>query len=255
MVNTLTPTLRDTFVDADGDQVNGTFQIFDSATNTQVGSPIVSKFVASGQAVSVTVPAGLLAEGKTYKFRTSPYDGSHYNTGWSAWKTFTVDTKAPSAPSGIASTDYPTGQWVKGAGQPGTFTVTPPGGSDHTWLEWSLDGVTWTKVATGGAAANKAITVTPPKDGSHTLQVRSVDKADNRSEALEYVFHAGSGGFVQPSEGERTARRLPLVAEAEAGTYTAVAFSWRRSEADPWVRIPVGDVTSGGSTLRAGRSR
>ncbi|WP_435296861.1 DNRLRE domain-containing protein [Streptomyces sp. YPW6] len=251
VVNTLTPTLRDTFVDADGDQVNGTFQIFDSATNTQVGSPIVSKFVASGQAASVTVPAGLLAEGKTYKFRTSPYDGSHYNTGWSAWKTFTVDTKAPSAPSGIASTDYPTGQWVKGAGQPGTFTVTPPGGSDHTWLEWSLDGVTWTKVATGGATANKAITVTPPKDGSHTLQVRSVDKADNRSEALEYVFHAGSGGFVQPSEGERTARRLPLVAEAEAGKYTAVAFSWRRSEADPWVRIPVGDVTSGGSTLTA----
>ncbi|MEV5578762.1 DNRLRE domain-containing protein [Streptomyces parvus] len=251
MVNTLTPTLRDTFVDADGDKVNGTFQIFDNATNTQVGSPIVSKFVASGQAASVTVPAGLLAEGKTYKFRTSPYDGTHYNTGWSAWKTFTVDTKAPSAPTRIASTDYPTGQWVKGEGQPGTFTVTPPGGSDHNWLEWSLDGVTWTKVVTGGAAANKAITVTPPKNGSHTLQVRSVDKADNKSEALEYLFHAGSGGFVQPSEGERTARRLPLVAEAEAGKYNAVAFSWRRSEADPWVRLPVGDVTSGGSALTA----
>lgn len=39
MVNTLTPTLRDTFVDADGDKVNGTFQIFDNATNTQVGNP------------------------------------------------------------------------------------------------------------------------------------------------------------------------------------------------------------------------
>ncbi|NEE16914.1 DNRLRE domain-containing protein, partial [Streptomyces sp. SID7499] len=91
MVNTLTPTLRDTFVDADGDKVNGTFQIFDNATNTQVGNPIVSKFVPSGQAASVTVPAGVLAEGKTYKFRTSPYDGTHYNTGWSAWKTFTVD--------------------------------------------------------------------------------------------------------------------------------------------------------------------
>ncbi|MFE7456036.1 DNRLRE domain-containing protein [Streptomyces sp. NPDC057554] len=250
-VNTLTPTLRDTFVDANGDKVNGTFQIFDSATDKQVGSPVVSKFVPSGQVASVTVPAGVLAEGKTYKFRTSPYDGTHYNTGWSAWKTFTVDTRAPSAPTRIISTDYPAGQWVKGAGQAGTFTVTPPGGTDHNWLEWSLDGVNWTKVTTGGAAAAKAISVAPPKDGTHTLEVRAVDKADNKSEAIEYTFHAGPGGFVQPTEGERTARRLLLLAEAEAVKYNAVSFSWRRSEADPWVRIPAADVTSGGTPLSA----
>ncbi|WP_331745235.1 sugar-binding protein (plasmid) [Streptomyces anulatus] len=250
VVNTLTPTLRDTFVDANGDKVNGTFQVYDNVTNTQVGSPIVSKYVASGQAASVTVPAGVLVNGKTYKFRTSPYDGAHYNTGWSAWKTFTVDTSAPSAPTQITSTDYPSGQWVKGAGQPGTFTVTPPA-ADHNWLEWSLDGVTWTKVVTGGSSAAKAISVTPPRNGTHTLQVRSADKADNKSEAREYIFHAGSGGFSQPSEGERTARRLPLVAEAEAGKYNQVSFSWRRSEADPWVKIPAGDVTSGGTALTA----
>jgi RHS repeat-associated protein len=250
LVNTTTPTLRDTFVDADGDKVNGTFQIYDSASNTQVGDVLVSTYVPSGQAASVTVPSGLLANGRTYRFRTSPYDGTHYNQGWSAWKTFTVDTSAPSAPTRIASADYPTDKWVKGEGQPGTFTVTPPA-ADHNWLEWSLDGVTWQKVATGGSTAAKALTVTPPRNGTHTLQVRAVDKADNKSEALEYVFHAGSGGFVQPAEGERTARRLPLVAEAEAGTYDAVAFSWRRSEADAWTRIPAGDVTSGGNPLTA----
>lgn len=250
-VNTTTPTLRDTFVDADGDKVNGTFQIHDNATNAQVGDVIVSKYVASGSAASVTVPSGVLSNGKTYKFRTSPYDGTHYNNGWSAWKTFTVDTSAPSAPSKIVSTDYPTGQWVKGEGQAGTFTVTPPSGSDHNWLEWSLDGVTWTKVATGGASANKSVGITPPRNGTHTLQVRSVDKADNKSEALEYVFHAGSGGFVQPSDGERTARRLPLVAEADAAKYDRVSFSWRRAEADAWVRIPVGAVTSGGQAVSA----
>ncbi|MGW2052247.1 DNRLRE domain-containing protein, partial [Streptomyces sp. NPDC001858] len=250
MVNTLTPTLRDTFVDTDGDKVNGTFQIYDNATDTQVGNVIVSKYVASGSAASVTVPAGVLAHGKTYKFRTSPYDGTHYNTGWSAWKTFTVDTAAPSAPTQITSTDYPSGQWVKGVGQAGVFTVTPPA-ADHNWLEWSLDGVTWTKVATGGSAAAKNISVTPAKNGTHTLQVRSVDKADNKSEAREYVFHAGPGGFVQPAEGERTARRLPLVAEADASKYDKVSFSWRRSEADPWVQIPAGDVTLGGTALSA----
>ncbi|MGW0828051.1 DNRLRE domain-containing protein [Streptomyces sp. NPDC002845] len=249
-VNTTTPTLRDTFVDANGDQVNGTFQIYDNATNTQVGDVIVSKYVPSGQVASVTVPAGVLANGKTYKFRTSPYDGTHYNTGWSAWKTFTVDTSAPSAPTKIVSTDYPSGSWVKGAGQAGTFTVTPPA-ADHNWLEWSLDGVTWTKVSTGGSTADKALSITPLKDGTHTLQVRSVDKADNKSEAIEYTFHAGPGGFVQPADGERTARRLSLVAEADAGKYDSVSFSWRRSEADDWVAIPVGDVTADGNAVTA----
>ncbi|GAQ70172.1 tRNA(Glu)-specific nuclease WapA precursor [Streptomyces turgidiscabies] len=249
-VNTTTPTLRDTFVDPNGDKVDGTFQIYDSATDTQVGDVLVSPFVPSGQVTSVNVPSGLLANGKTYKFRTSPYDGTHYNTGWSAWKTFTVDTSAPSAPTQITSTDYPTSSWVKGAGQAGTFTVTPPA-TDHNWLEWSLDDVTWTKVSTSGSASAKNISVTPPNDGTHLLQVRSVDKADNKSEPVEYTFHAGPGGFVQPAEGERTARRLPLAAEADAAKYNAVKFSWRRSKADVWTEIPPTDVTAGGTALTA----
>jgi RHS repeat-associated protein len=248
VVNTTTPTLRDTFVDTDGDKVNGTFQIFDSATNTQVGSPIVSPFVPSGQVASVTVPAGVLTNGKTYKFRTSPYDGGHYNLGWSAWKTFRVDTAAPSAPTAITSTDYPSGAWVKGAGQVGTFTVTP-NGTDHNWLEWSLDGVTWTKVATGGATAAKALSIAPPEDGTHTLQVRQVDKADNKSEAIDYTFHAGPGGFSSPEDGTRTARRLSLVAEADAAKYNAVTFQWRRSAEDAWADVPVSAVTVGGASL------
>ncbi|MFF3158729.1 RHS repeat-associated core domain-containing protein [Streptomyces sp. NPDC057910] len=248
MVNTTSPTLRDTFVDADGDKVDGTFQIFDTATDKQVGDVLVSKYVPSGQVASVVVPSGLLAEGRTYKFRTSPYDGSHYNLGWSDWKTFTVDTKAPSAPLKIASSDYPSDKWVKGAGQAGVFTVTPPA-TDAAALEWSLDGVTWTKVSTSGAPAGQSLSITPPKDGTHTLQVRAVDTADNKSEAVSYTFHAGPGGFVQPDSGERSARRLPLVAEADGATYDQVSFSWRRSEADPWTPVPVKDVTSGGQAL------
>ncbi|WP_406000272.1 RHS repeat-associated core domain-containing protein [Streptomyces sp. NBC_00829] len=250
VVNSTTPVLRDTFVDANGDKVNGTFEIRDSVTDTQVGNYLVSPWVASGQPASVTVPAGVLTNGKTYKFRTSPYDGTHYNLGWSAWKTFTVDASAPSAPTGISSTDYPSTAWVKGVGQAGVFTVTP-NGTDHNWLEWSLDGVTWTKVATGGSTAAKAITVTPDKDGTHTFQVRQVDKADNKSEAISYGFHAGPGGFVQPGAGERTARRLPLVAEADAAKYDKVSFSWRRSDADAWVQIPADDVTADGTALTA----
>ncbi|RPK37199.1 hypothetical protein EES39_30995 [Streptomyces sp. ADI92-24] len=85
------------------------------------------------------MPSGVLSNGKTYKFRTSPYDGSHYNLGWSAWKTFTIDTSSPSAPTKITSTDYPSDKWIKGAGQAGTFTVTPPA-ADHNWLDghWTV---------------------------------------------------------------------------------------------------------------------
>jgi YD repeat-containing protein len=81
--------------------------------------------------------------------------------------------------------------------------------------------------------------------------VRTVDKADNKSEAVDYTFHAGPGGFIQPADGERTARRLPLVAEADSAKYDNVSFSWRRSEADPWVKIPAGDVTAGATPLTA----
>ncbi|GAA0432236.1 DNRLRE domain-containing protein [Streptomyces luteireticuli] len=248
VVNTTTPTLRDAFVDADGDSVNGTFQIFDAATDKQVGNLLVSKYVPSGQVASVRVPPGVLENGKTYKFRTTPFDGTHYNDDWSNWKSFTVDTKAPSAPAKITSDDYPSDKWVKGTGQTGDFTVTPPH-DDCNWLEWSLDGVTWTKTETGGKDSDQKISIAPPKDGTHTLKVRAVDKADNKSEAITYTFHAGPGGFVQPAAGERTARRLPLVAEAETGTYDRVSFSWRRSEADAWTSIPAGDVTHGGERL------
>lgn len=250
VVNTLTPTLRDTFVDADNDQVDGTFQIFDAATDTQVGDVIVSPYAPSGQPVSAVVPAGVLQNGKTYKFRSSPYDGTHYNDGWSAWKTFTVDTSAPSAPGAISSTDYPSNAWVKGIGQTGTFTVPPPA-ADHNWLEWTLDGATWTKVPTNGAATPLALQITPAQGGTQTLQVRSVDKADNKSEPVSYTFHVGAGGITSVDDGEHSAARLPLTAEAETPKFNAVTFSWRRSDADPWAPIPPADVTNSGQPLTA----
>ncbi|MCZ4102237.1 RHS repeat-associated core domain-containing protein [Streptomyces sp. H39-C1] len=247
-VNTVTPLLRDTFADPNNDKVSGTFQIFDNTTGTQVGTNLTSPFVPAGQPASVTVPAGLLTNGKTYKFRTTPYDGTHYNLGWSAYGIFTVDTSAPSAPASVTSTDYPSNAWVKGAGQPGQFTATPPTG-DQNGIEWSLDGTTWTKVATGGSTAPVTFNVTPAKAGTNTLQVRTTDKAENKSEAVTYAFHAGPGGVTLPDDGTRTAARVPLTAEADSSKYNNVSFSWRRGDADTWAPIPAGDVTNAGAAL------
>jgi hypothetical protein len=209
-VSTTTPTLRDTFVDPNGDKVTGTFQVYNSAGTTQIGSDIVSTAVASGSAASVKVPSGLLANGTTYTFRTIAGDGTLTGSTWSAWKSFTVDTTAPFAPASVTSTDYPSSSWVKGAGQAGSFTVTPPAGTDHNWIEWSLDGATWTKIATGGASTAKTFSVTSATNGTHVLAVRSVDKADNRSEEVEYTFHAGAGGIISP--------------DPDPGTRTPAAF-------------------------------
>jgi RHS repeat-associated protein len=162
---------------------------------------------------------------------------------------FTVDTSAPSAPTSVTSTDYPSASWVKGVGQAGTFKVTPPTG-DQNGIEWSLDeGDTWTKVPTGGSTTAVSITVTPQQAGTQTLQVRATDKADNKSETVEYVFHVGPGGVTQPGDGTSTAARLPLAAEADSAKYTGVTFSWRRSDADEWSPIPAGHVTNGSTAL------
>ncbi|MFC5027148.1 RHS repeat-associated core domain-containing protein [Streptomyces sp. SID13666] len=249
-VNTLTPTLRDTFADPNNDKVDGTFQIFDNTTGTQVGNLLVSPYVPAGQPASVTVPAGLLTNGKTYKFHTNSYDGTHYNLGWSPYALFTVDTSAPSAPTSVTSTDYPSSAWVKGVGQSGNFTVTPPAG-DQSGVEWSLDGTTWTKISTGGSATPVVVAINPTKAGTNTLQVRSTDKAENKSESVSYTFHVGPGGVTSPDEGTRTAARVPLTAEADSSKYDHVAFSWRRGDADTWTPVPAGDVANSGTALQS----
>ncbi|QNA75393.1 RHS repeat-associated core domain-containing protein [Streptomyces sp. So13.3] len=247
-VNTLTPTLRDTFADPNNDKVDGTFQIFDNTTGTQVGNLLVSPYVPAGQPASVTVPAGVLTNGKTYKFRTNSYDGTHYNLGWSPYALFTVDTSAPSAPTSVTSTDYPSNAWVKGVGQAGNFTINPPAG-DQNGVEWSLDGATWTKIVTGGSTTAVTATIKPTKAGTNTLQVRSTDRAENKSEAVNYVFHVGPGGVTSPDDGTHAAARIPLVAEADGTKYDKVTFSWRRGDADAWTAIPVTDVTNAGQPV------
>ncbi|WP_139275331.1 DNRLRE domain-containing protein [Mangrovactinospora gilvigrisea] len=94
-VNSLTPTLQATIDDGDNDKVDGTFVIEDTASpGTTVGGPLVSSFAAAGTPVSVQVPANLLKDGHTYRFRASGYDGDLYQTDWSDWAQFHV-TAAP----------------------------------------------------------------------------------------------------------------------------------------------------------------
>ncbi|AUG81925.1 hypothetical protein CFP65_7341 [Kitasatospora sp. MMS16-BH015] len=91
-VNTTTPTLRFTPEDANhDDQVTGTYEISDAATGAVV-TTLTAPPVPTGETSKLVVPAGKLADGKSYTFRTTTQDGTHWANGWSEPVTFTVDT-------------------------------------------------------------------------------------------------------------------------------------------------------------------
>jgi hypothetical protein len=212
-VNTTTPILRDTFTDADGDQVNGTFQVYDAATNTPITTPLgegllLSPYGEQGKPVSVTVPAGQLQNGKTYKFRTNAYDGTHYNLNWSPWTQFVVDTTAPGQPQSVTSATYPENWGGGGAGVTGAFDITT-GAPDANEVRYRLDpysddadGYGWTSVRTtaptlsGRALAPDAsYAITPAADGNHVVQTRTVDRAGNVGPIRDYGFTAGNRDY------------------------------------------------------------
>ncbi|MFI0243101.1 DNRLRE domain-containing protein [Streptomyces sp. NPDC016845] len=210
-VNTTTPTLRDTFTDPDGDTVNGTFQVYDAATNTPITTPageglLVSDFVASGKPASVTVPAGQLKDGKTYKFRTNAYDGTHYNLSWSGWTQFVVDTTAPGEPKSVTSATYPENWGGGGAGVAGTFDVTTGDASPYE-VQYRVDpfeddaaNYGWSSVRTTtpsarAVAPEASYTATPAADGNHVTQTRTVDRAGNVGPIKDYGFTAGNRNY------------------------------------------------------------
>ncbi|MFD3796591.1 DNRLRE domain-containing protein [Streptomyces californicus] len=209
-VDTTTPVLRDTFTDADGDKVNGSFQVYDAATNTPITTPvgeglIVSGFVDSGKPASVTVPAGQLKDGRTYKFRTNAYDGTHYNLNWSPWTQFVVDTTAPGEPQSIVSSTYP-----ENAGGPsgvaGGFDVTT-GAPDAAEVRFRVDpyeddapdrGWSTVRTTTGLARApapDASYTVTPAADGNHSVETQTVDRAGNVGPVKDYGFTSGTRDY------------------------------------------------------------
>ncbi|MBO0513037.1 DNRLRE domain-containing protein [Streptomyces beijiangensis] len=215
-VNSTTPTLRDKFADADGDKVNGTFQVYDAATNKPITTPagdgaIVSADVAPGAWASVKVPAGQLVNGKTYKFRTNSYDGAHYNLNWSPWREFVVDTTAPGVPAKIASTDYPAGAWTPNKGD-GNFDVTPPAGDDARGIESRTNGGTWSAEKPAVAGKTTTVTGTPGERGMNRTEGRAVDRADNKGSEKVYDYGTGkkpiSGDTAIPDGGD-TADPIP----------------------------------------------
>ncbi|MFH8612490.1 FG-GAP-like repeat-containing protein [Streptomyces sp. NPDC018029] len=117
---------------------------------------------------------------------------------------FAFDPTRPSRPPSATSTQFPEGD----AGKPeetgaarteGTFTFSADGVHDvvkyEYWSDWDS---TVRAVAAPKAGASATVKLTPPSAGPHRLVVRSLDKANNRSDTFVYFFYAASPG--QPDE-------------------------------------------------------
>nr|WP_246212653.1 DNRLRE domain-containing protein [Streptomyces abyssomicinicus] len=268
-VNTTTPTLRDTFTDADGDTVSGTFQVYDAATDTPITTPageglLVSEAGEQGKPVTVTVPAGQLKDGKTYKFRTNAYDGTHYNLNWSPWTQFVVDTTAPDEPSPVTSAQYPEGSYGGGSGQSGTWTAAAA--ADANRLRYRVDGEdadpdagapgrgTWQTVntATTPTGTSGTFAVTPTTDGAHQVETQAVDRADNVGATNGYGFIAGTAPATRSHKVDITLNEPdPAAVDPADWNNPYPAFGW-----DGWETLTSsGAVQQDAPALLSGKQR
>ncbi|MET9245333.1 DNRLRE domain-containing protein [Nonomuraea sp. NPDC003709] len=237
--NTLTPQLRNHVRDPDGGNVRGKFDLYEGST--MLIDDLYGAYVASNGFSGANVPAGKLAHGKSYMFRSWAHDGSLVSKLWQT-AYFSVDTVKPPAPK-AASTDYPNdGTYHGDAGKAGTFTLTPAN-TDAGWIAYKLDSDAVTKVLTTGAAVTAKLT--PATTGAHTLGVYTIDKAGNASPTTSYTFNVGTGAAVAsltaPANGLRSTAKVPLAVTGTA--FTQARFQYRRSETDAWADLPVANVT------------
>ncbi|MGW3087486.1 FG-GAP repeat domain-containing protein [Streptomyces sp. NPDC001108] len=201
----------------DGGTLNARFDLWATGhhpDNDSDGALIVSAVVpaTSGTVASLRVPKETLRQYLT----TADGDFSwrvraENSTSQSAWTPdaggpgcrFAFDPGRPSSPPTVKSTDFPDGSggWPTETGQarkPGTFVIGDGGADDvvsyQYWTDWdpTVRSVVPTADLDGDGRKDGEITLTPPSAGPHTLNVRSLDTADNRSDLTHYLFYANN---------------------------------------------------------------
>ena len=224
--STSTPQVSSVISDADGGQVQATFQV-------RAGETVVDQanvWAPSGTAAKYTLPAGKLTPGVVYGVRVATYDGTAWNGTWSTEVKFAVDATAPLAPL-VASGTYPSdGTWHGDGGVAGTFTFTLPGADAsviaYRWgLNKAPDPAQQVAVVAGAAGSAQ---VTPAAAGEHVLQVAAVDRAGNVSGVASYRFLVGRAGILAPTEGARVVSRARVELGISDPSLTHVKFQWRR---------------------------
>ena len=108
IVDTATPTLTATFADPDtNDSGKVTFEVCsDSGCSSSLGTfDSTSTAIAVGADGSAVIPGGTITTDGTYYWRAGNVDGSAAASSYSATRSFTVDTTAPSMSSATVGAD------------------------------------------------------------------------------------------------------------------------------------------------------
>lgn len=205
-------------------QLGANFWLHDDTANSYVWNKLPSAGTFN-DGDTITESAGGLADGHAYSWSADAYD--HYiESGGQGPCHFSTDFTPPTSPA-VGSPQYPSSDsgWARtAAGVAGTFNLsaTDPGTNPSgVWcFQYAFDGTLSTAAASNTCnqsdpqtvmAANGAagVTWTPPSWGTHTLQVRSVDRAGNTSSPATYSFYALNAPNAKPSPGALTGDGVP----------------------------------------------
>ncbi|MEU7712059.1 RHS repeat-associated core domain-containing protein [Micromonospora chalcea] len=239
-VNTATPQLKSVISDGEGSTVKAEIEWWALAGTTKLGSTITGT-AASGSTFTASVPAGVMVNGSSYKWRVRGNDGS-VDGAWSPFCEFTVDTSI-GAPPIVSSTTYPENQWGGDANVAANFTFDPNGIADAAAYEYSLDVSPPNKVVNAPApGAPATVSIKPLTPGWHNIWARTRDSAGNVTALRSYPFKVGSGSQDSPRAGDVSGAKVALASTA-APSFADVTYQWRRAGSDSWVTIPAGHVT------------
>ncbi|WP_018348457.1 carboxypeptidase regulatory-like domain-containing protein [Longispora albida] len=171
----------------------------------------VSKTWARGTSESQAIPAGRLADGKTYFWQARTYDGIDYGQ-FSAVCEFSVDLTKPDTPATPQAAKYNGSTPTGGPGIPDTFTLLPPAAkpAEVVGYAYSFDpGATAAsaiQVNTVDAQYRAVLIIAPPDHGSQTLRVWAKDRAGRTSAApATFTFLVSPGGLAASWAFEGTA--------------------------------------------------
>jgi hypothetical protein len=175
------------------------------------GSYDVTAGGTGGDPIQLNLPSSDFHDSTSYSWRARATDGAGDFSDWSTGCHFVVDQTPPPNP-GITSTDFPasgSGQTAPPIRTTGTFTFhandAVPG--DAVRFEYDLDSELYSvnpSVPPGGLTAGSGwvpvnsdgtgtLTVTPTS-WSNWIDVRTVDRAGNRSQPVRYTFPLTSTG-------------------------------------------------------------
>lgn len=188
------------------------FQVWPVADPSQV-TTLANTSVYANFEGSVTVPADVLAEGRTYAWHARTVDGAAASD-WSAPCYIAIDNTLPSGAPIVSSPNYLQNQWNEG-GEPARFTLETNGVDDvagfvYSWRDTLpvlgtkigpygipkptdpyANGDSFIRATTLGGTTTVSLQF--PAGLSHkTLTIASLDRAFNRSSTVRYDFFVKS---------------------------------------------------------------